>query len=113
MAQKIVDRKTLNILGQYVKLLKKRGLPLEKVILFGSQARGNAKRYSDVDILVVVKRLDPKIRNIIIDEAFNLSIEENIDIIALPCVLEEYNSPLFQADHFYQNIKKEGVVIVT
>ena len=88
----------------------RRLFPVEKVILFGSRARGTAQKDPDVDLLVVVTYLNKEIRESIIDAAFDTSVEEDVDVIALPCSLAEYNSPLFQADHFYRNIQKEGVL---
>ena len=43
------------IVREYFTLLMKVGLPLEKVILFGSFSRGEQTEYSDIDIAVVLK----------------------------------------------------------
>jgi len=43
------------IVREYYTLLLKAGLPLEKVILFGSFSRGEQTEYSDIDIAVVLK----------------------------------------------------------
>ena len=49
--------------------LEKRGIHLEKIILFGSRARGDFKPDSDWDFLVVVDReMDPRQRREIIGE---------------------------------------------
>ena len=47
----------IKLLKERVKALKKK-MPLVKVVLFGSYARGNYNAFSDVDILVIYK--DPK-----------------------------------------------------
>ena len=47
-----------------IQSLKRRILPTEKVILFGSQARGDARPDSDWDLLVLVNK---EKRNIIED----------------------------------------------
>jgi len=36
------------------------GLPLKKIILFGSQARGTADERSDVDILVLIQNINDR-----------------------------------------------------
>ena len=41
------------ILAQFIKETKKK-IPIEKIILFGSYAKGTSKKYSDVDIAVEV-----------------------------------------------------------
>lgn len=43
------------IVREYYSLLLKAGLPLEKVILFGSFSRGEQTEYSDIDIAVVLR----------------------------------------------------------
>ncbi len=105
------NQKAVAIGEKYVKALKKRGVLLERVLLFGSHARGTAGPDSDIDLLVVVNKLDSNVREIIIEEAFNLSIEENEDVIAVPCDSQEFNSPVFRADGFYKNVQSDGVVI--
>jgi len=49
----VVDKKTLEIVKNYLHLLRKEGLVVEKGILFGSRAKGTAKDYSDIDLCVV------------------------------------------------------------
>lgn len=57
MAQKsILNDTPKNLIKRYIKLLKKEGIPVEKVILFGSYAKGNPKPWSDLDICVVSKK---------------------------------------------------------
>ncbi len=103
--------KAIAIVKRYAGALKQRKVPVKLLILFGSQARGTAGPDSDLDVLVVVERMDEKIREIIIDEAFEFSLQEGKDLITLPCSLEEFQSPLFQADAFYQNVQREGVIV--
>jgi len=38
---------------EYKKLLSKANVPFEKMIVFGSQVKGTAKPYSDIDLCVV------------------------------------------------------------
>jgi len=110
-SQTRVDPNILSIAEEYVQKLKNNKIPLVKTILYGSQARGTSDPDSDIDILVVVESLDKSMRSIIIDEAFEISLQNNVDLIALPCDKEEYNSPFFQADHFYKNIEHDGVIL--
>lgn len=103
--------KIYGITQKYVKRLRDKAIPVKTVILYGSQARGTATEESDIDLLVVVEEMDKNIRAMIIDEAYNLSLEEDVDIIALPCDIQEFTFPLFQADTFYRNVQNDGVVI--
>ena len=51
MAKKLFDVE--NIVALYVKVLASQGIRVEKIILFGSQARGTAREDSDIDIVVI------------------------------------------------------------
>jgi predicted nucleotidyltransferase len=90
-------------------LLKLYGDKIKQVILYGSQARGEATEDSDVDVLVVVDdSLDlPAVRNSLSDLLFDFLLETNelISVIAIPEQLfNTYNSP------FLLTVKEEGVV---
>ncbi len=51
-----IDRETLNLIKQIIlEEAKKLGVEIDKIILFGSRARGDYREDSDYDILVVVK----------------------------------------------------------
>ena len=54
MAKRISLKKNeLNIVNEYVNLLKQKGVDVEKVILFGSYAKGTAKPESDIDVAII------------------------------------------------------------
>ncbi len=42
-------------LDEIVRILLEQYSPIEKIILFGSQARGNSDEYSDLDLILVKK----------------------------------------------------------
>ena len=45
--------KIKEIIKEYIKTLKSLGIGVKQVILYGSFARGNQKKYSDIDLIVV------------------------------------------------------------
>ena len=52
---------------------------IEKVILFGSQAKGKANEDSDYDILVIInKKYDWKIKNKIVDLIYDFDLKYDI-----------------------------------
>ncbi len=52
---------------------------IDKVILFGSQAKGNAEDYSDYDILVVLKKkYDWRLKNKIYDKSWEIDFKYDI-----------------------------------
>ncbi|MEH1769947.1 MAG: nucleotidyltransferase domain-containing protein [Nostoc sp.] len=99
------------VLPQIHKNLKQLyGEQLDKLILFGSQARGTAQTDSDIDILIVLKDVfnysqeSEKISQIIAD----LCLEYNVLIscaFATSEQLENYNSG------FFRNVRQDGLLI--
>ena len=51
------------------------GVPLDQTIVFGSRARGDADPDSDLDVLVLVKYVDPAIRTTISHCAWEVGFE--------------------------------------
>ncbi len=52
-AKSILNDTPINLIKKYKDVLRDAGIPVSKIILFGSYAKGKAKPWSDVDICVV------------------------------------------------------------
>jgi len=77
------------IIKKYIKAIKARNICIERVILFGSYARKQANKNSDIDVAVI----SPDFGKDYIEEAVMLKeISEDIDldISPRPYSLEEY-----------------------
>lgn len=93
------------ILGQRVK----------KIILYGSYARGDFNKSSDIDIMILTDLSDEEIieyRTKIWDYAYDIEFDNNFDITLSPLVknIDKFNYWL-EALPFYMNVQKEGVVL--
>lgn len=89
------------------------GNRLDKVILYGSYARGDYNKHSDVDIMVLTTLSDSeieKIEVILFDLAFDFQMDYGIDISVVVKNKEQFEYWL-GALPFYNNVKKEGVVL--
>jgi len=54
-------KREIETIIEYLKnLLKNRGIKIDKIILFGSYARGNYKEDSDIDIVIISKDFSGK-----------------------------------------------------
>ena len=53
MVKKTIPKKVKVAISNYVKELKGDRLPIQKVILYGSYAKGRAGKWSDIDICII------------------------------------------------------------
>ena len=89
------------------------GNRLKKVILYGSYARGDYRKNSDIDLMILTDFNDDELveyRAKIRDLACDLELENDIIISPIVRNIEKYNNRI-NIIPFYMNVKKEGVVI--
>ena len=89
-----------------IRLTKELGQPV-KVIMFGSQARGDATKESDIDLLVILPSLESKMMNLAFDVAWEIGFEAGKIISVAPDTKEQMKRYGFLP--FYQTIKQEGI----
>jgi len=85
--------------------------PKAKVVLFGSRARGDAKKDSDWDLLILIDSLNIReSEDLFRDRMYDLELETG-EIFSLFV----YNNKDWASRHkitpLYKSIKKEGVVL--
>ena len=74
--------------------------------LFGSFARGDYSKTSDIDLMVRLPKVDRKIEEDLFDIAYDLELEHDcvIDVIVLP---QDIGNNIM----IYRNIQKEGIAV--
>ena len=80
-----------------------------KVIMYGSQARGDTTKESDIDLLIILPSINKDSSKIISDVAWEVGFDAGKLISAFPAT--EDGMKRFSFLPFYKNIKKEGVVV--
>ncbi|MBQ8698599.1 MAG: nucleotidyltransferase domain-containing protein [Schwartzia sp.] len=101
-------------LDQYTQKIKELyGADLNKIILYGSYARGDYHEDSDIDIMILLnvphEQERDKIR-LLINTTYDFNFDNDLDIQPIPKSLD-----LFQQWKnvlpFYKNVEKEGVIL--
>lgn len=80
-----------------------------KVIMYGSQARGDATRYSDIDLLVVLPSINKDSRKIVSTIGWEVGLDAGKVISTIPTTAAEMK--YYAILPFYKNIRREGVVV--
>ncbi len=100
----------LPVMKQIVTLITSKISP-EKIVLFGSYARGENTKNSDIDILILVKNLknERQITSLLYKELLNNNISVPIDFIAAD--YDKYNILKDKIGYIYKTIDKEGQIL--
>lgn len=83
---------------------------IEKIILFGSQARGDARPDSDIDILVILKDSFDYYQENKRNSEFIADLCLRHDIV-ISCFLMDLQAWFTRSGSFVRNIKKEGLAL--
>lgn len=89
-----------------------RDFGLVKLVLYGSKARGDSHRESDIDVLLVLRdEFDWRTKHAVYDVCFDINIE--YDVLIQPIIYSQarYDDPLIRATPLYQNVLEEGVAV--
>jgi len=99
------------ILSEFKNLLRSK-VRLQKLLLFGSRARGDSEKYSDLDVVVIVEEeLNDGLSDFISECAWQAGFEHGIVVVPKVYNQDEWENGPERKSVFVKNILKEGVSV--
>ena len=89
------------------------GEKAKRVILYGSYARGDFNRSSDIDVMILTDLNEDELieyRDKLWDLAYDIELENNVILSPLVKNIDKFNYWI-NALPFYMNVEKEGVIL--
>jgi len=86
---------------------------VERLIVFGSRARGEAHADSDLDLIALVDKKTPEIEKALDDAAYEVMWDHDFDpIISLKVFSRaKFENSVARGLSFYKNIDTQGIVV--
>ncbi len=83
-----------------------------QVVLYGSKARGDAHKFSDIDILVLFnKQVDWELKHRLSDFVYDYELEYRVSLNLLTFSQMDWDSPKYRALDIHRNIDAEGIPV--
>lgn len=89
------------------RLRKKLPGKVQRVILYGSRARGDAEADSDYDFLALLEPCCSEDERLVDEVSWAVSQKHNVVVVAFTVRASEFTEDRFF--YFYENVSKEGV----
>lgn len=84
---------------------------VEEIVIFGSKARGTAKPDSDIDVLVVIREGDRRLKDAVRRPGYMLSIGTDAVPSMMVLTKEEWSLLQKREAPFWQTVTRDGVVV--
>lgn len=84
---------------------------VEQLIIFGSKARGTSTEESDLDLLVVIREGDWRVKDAITRPGYLLAVDTNAVPSIIVLTSEEWESLHRREAPFWQTVQRDGVVL--
>ena len=99
-------------LENYQQILAQRfhGL-VEQIVIFGSKARETATADSDLDILVVIREGNWRLKDLVTEPGYELALGTDVVPSIMVCTKEEWEQYRRDEAPFWQTVNRDGVVV--
>ena len=106
-----VEDKTIQTVLSALKsrMLQRYGNRIERLVLYGSRARGDYDAESDIDVAIIVKDLDRETKLDILDVVADLELKHLMPLSTLVLSSESYHDLLHRERRIALDIQSEGI----
>lgn len=105
----MVESSIITAIQCYVKTLGSLGIRVRRLVLFGSFARGDADKCSDIDLIVIAPEFDGPRERTLVEKLWHATIAADNRIEPIPCGEREWETD--QSRPIIEIARREGVVI--
>jgi predicted nucleotidyltransferase len=105
----MVDESVRVVIQSYLRAVRRAGINARRAILFGSHARGDAREWSDIDLVVIAPELDNLTDRRLVSRLWELRAWTDSRIEPVPCGEQEWERDCFTP--ILDVASREGVVI--
>lgn len=88
----MVDSAVVEVVKRYLRTLQKAGIHARRGVLLGSFARGEARQWSDIDLVVIAPELDGARPLSLVERLWELTGEADNRIEPIPCGEREWET---------------------
>jgi uncharacterized protein len=97
------------IVRNYIAALTSRGITVERVVVFGSQAKGEAHEWSDIDLLVISPQFDDMKDRNVIHLLWRVAARTDSRIEPIPCGSRQWRDD--DSSAIIEIARREGEVL--
>lgn len=99
----------LTSVQRYVSLLRNEGIEVEFVVVFGSQSKGNAHEWSDIDLLVVSPQFDSMRDRSLLNLLWRMTARVDSRIEPIPCGSRQWRED--DSNTIIEVARREGEIL--
>ena len=103
-----MQEKDIRVIEKFKGMVSKR-VNLLEIRIFGSRARGEAVKDSDLDVFLVVDHLDRSLEKYISDCAWEAGFPEDIVVMPVAVTLDTLKNSPMRESVFVKNVYREGI----
>jgi uncharacterized protein len=105
----MLEQSVLISVRNYLAALISRGITVERVVVFGSQAKGEAHEWSDIDLLVISPQFDDMKDRNVINLLWRVAARTDSRIEPIPCGSRQWRDD--DSSAIIEIARREGEVL--